>query len=146
MAQPVAEIWTFPTDPAQFDDDERISFSKLDNKYIAVQDDGTELEFDAALKRWIPIADEADEALIEQQQQGYIAGGSSSAGDATTSGRKRKQDPSDHGYGYEVSCAHMHTCTSAAFSIPDPSFFFSSSQASQHLYHTYKSTKDRGIL
>ena len=116
MAEPVAEIWTFPTDPAQFDDDERISFSKLDNKYIAVQDDGTELEFDAALKRWIPIADEADEALIEQQQLGYTAGGGSS-GDATISGpaqqgsRKRKPDPSDHGYGYEVSCAHMHICS-----------------------------------
>lgn len=112
MAEPVAEIWTFPTDPAQFDADDRISFSKLDNKYIGVQDDGTELEFDASLKRWIPIADEADEALIQQQQQGYIAGSPSDASSSGPSqGKKRKQDHSDNGYGYEVSCARMHICS-----------------------------------
>ncbi|CAK7206392.1 hypothetical protein SEUCBS139899_009184 [Sporothrix eucalyptigena] len=54
----VAQIWTFPTDISQFDDDERISYSRLDRKYIAVQDDGTEFEFDQSLKRWIPLADD----------------------------------------------------------------------------------------
>ncbi|KAK7398721.1 hypothetical protein QQX98_011899 [Neonectria punicea] len=48
----------FPTDIREFDSDERISFSKLDNKFIAVHDDGTEYEFDANLKRWVPAADE----------------------------------------------------------------------------------------
>lgn len=111
MAEPVAEIWTFPTDPAQFDADDRISFSKLDNKYIAVQDDGTELEFDSSLKRWIPITDEADEALIEQQQLGYMAGGPDDSSSSSAQGKKRKQDHSDNGYGYEVSCARMHICS-----------------------------------
>ena len=30
---------SFPVNPDEFDSDDRISFSKLDNKYIAVQDD-----------------------------------------------------------------------------------------------------------
>ncbi|KAJ4421250.1 hypothetical protein N0V82_003882 [Gnomoniopsis sp. IMI 355080] len=89
--QPVAEVFTFPTDPAQFENDDRISFSKLDNKYIAVQEsDGTEFEFDAQLRRWIPLADEDEEALILQQQSAY---GAASPSDAQFgNGKKRKQD------------------------------------------------------
>ncbi|KAI5466382.1 hypothetical protein BGZ63DRAFT_480846 [Mariannaea sp. PMI_226] len=48
---------SFPTDPREFDADDRISFSRLDNKFIAVHDDGTEFEFDAEWKRWV-LADE----------------------------------------------------------------------------------------
>ena len=48
----------FPTDVREFDADERISFSKLDNKFIAVHDDGTEFEFDAELKKWVPTEEE----------------------------------------------------------------------------------------
>ena len=59
---------SFPTDPSEFDSDDRISFSRLDNKFIAVQDDGTEFEFDNQLKRWIPTL---DEELIRQQQSAY---------------------------------------------------------------------------
>ncbi|KAK3954019.1 hypothetical protein QBC32DRAFT_101781 [Pseudoneurospora amorphoporcata] len=88
-----AEYWTFPTDLEEFDKDERISFSKLDNKYIAVQDDGTEYEFDEGLKRWLPII---DEALIEEHQRAYIT----SLGDDDTEtgqsgkgqGKKRKNN------------------------------------------------------
>ncbi|KAJ9142066.1 Splicing factor U2AF-associated protein 2 [Pleurostoma richardsiae] len=98
MAEPTAEIWTFPTDPAEFEKDERISFSKLDNKYIAVQEDGTELEFDAQLKRWVPLADEEDEALIEEQQRGYFAPDDSDAQSSISQGKKRKQDASSNGY------------------------------------------------
>ena len=59
---------TFPTDPSEFDSDDRISFSKLDNKFIAVHDDGTEFEYDKQLKRWIPVI---DEELVRQQQSAY---------------------------------------------------------------------------
>lgn len=52
-----------PTDEQDFGTDERISFSKLDNKFIAVQDDGTELEFDAELKQWVPAALDDDDVL-----------------------------------------------------------------------------------
>jgi HIV Tat-specific factor 1 len=57
---------SFPVNPDEFDSDDRISFSKLDNKHIAVQDDGTEFEFDAQLKRWIPTL--TDEEIAAQQR------------------------------------------------------------------------------
>jgi HIV Tat-specific factor 1 len=99
--QQVAEVLTFPTDPTVFENDDRISFSKLDSKYIAVQSDGTEFEFDHGLKRWIPLADEDDEALFQQQQSAYSIDQQSSAagGDQYGNNRKRKQDD------VEVSCA-----------------------------------------
>jgi HIV Tat-specific factor 1 len=92
-----AEIWTFPTDPEAFDSDERISFSKLDNKYIAVQDDGTEYEFDRELRRWVPII---DEELIQQQQSGYFSNNAESG--ESSHGQKRKNN---HSNDREVSCA-----------------------------------------
>ncbi|KAG5949992.1 hypothetical protein E4U53_005576, partial [Claviceps sorghi] len=49
---------TFPTDVQEFDADDRISFSRLDNKFIAVHDDGTEYEFDPEWKRWVPTEEE----------------------------------------------------------------------------------------
>ncbi|KAI5866869.1 hypothetical protein GGS23DRAFT_603081 [Durotheca rogersii] len=62
---------SFPTNPREFDLDDRISFSKLDNKHIAVQDDGSEFEWDAQLRRWIPVI---DEELLAQQQSAYGIG------------------------------------------------------------------------
>lgn len=44
----------FPLDPEDFDSDPRISFSKLDNKFILETEDGEEYSYDTALKRWIP--------------------------------------------------------------------------------------------
>lgn len=43
----------FPTDPNDFDSDLRISFSKLDNKFILETEDGQEFEWDSAIKRWV---------------------------------------------------------------------------------------------
>lgn len=43
----------FPTDPNDFDSDPRISFSKLDNKFILETEDGQEFEYDSAIKRWV---------------------------------------------------------------------------------------------
>ena len=45
----------FPIDPAEFDGDERISWSKLDNKHILESEQGTEYEWDTALRRWVPV-------------------------------------------------------------------------------------------
>lgn len=45
---------SFPTNPEDFDADDRISFSKLDSKFILETEDGQEFEFDDALKRWVP--------------------------------------------------------------------------------------------
>lgn len=49
-----APLSNFPQDPSEFDSDPRVSFSKLDNKFILEADDGQEYEYDNALKRWIP--------------------------------------------------------------------------------------------
>lgn len=63
---------SFPLDPQTFDADERISFSTLDKKFLIVDDNGDEYEFDEALKRWVPII---DEELAAQQAAAYkIAG------------------------------------------------------------------------
>lgn len=63
---------TFPTDPQDFDADDRISFSRVDRKFLLVQEDGTEYEYDDALKRWVASV---DEALLEQQRRAYMVEG-----------------------------------------------------------------------
>ncbi|KAK2752764.1 hypothetical protein FQN55_005896 [Onygenales sp. PD_40] len=65
---PDAPRSSFPKSPSEFDADIRVSFSKLDNKYILEAEDGTEYEFDNALKRWVPLV---DDALLEQQREAY---------------------------------------------------------------------------
>jgi len=99
MTEPTAAVWSFPTDIAEFDNDERISFSRLDSKYIAVQDDGSEYEFDPSLKRWIPII---DEDLIAAQQAAYGRQEDYDDESAQRHGRKRKPDA--------VSCAPSGSC------------------------------------
>lgn len=49
-----ATFSNFPQDPSEFENDPRVSFSKLDDKYILETEDGQEFEYDSALKRWIP--------------------------------------------------------------------------------------------
>lgn len=79
----------FPTDPTEFDSDERISFSKLDNKFVLVLEDGTEFEFDDALKRWIPVL---DDALLEEQQRAYAVSGVDESEPVDATRKKRKQE------------------------------------------------------
>lgn len=43
----------FPTSVDDFDTDDRISWSKVDNKYILEETNGNEWEFDTELKRWV---------------------------------------------------------------------------------------------
>jgi len=44
----------FPQTPEDFERDPRISFSKLENKWILEDDDGSEWEYNEGLKRWMP--------------------------------------------------------------------------------------------
>lgn len=46
---------SLPQDPNDFDTDPRVSWSRLDNKFILETDEGNEFEWDTALKRWIPV-------------------------------------------------------------------------------------------
>jgi len=83
------EAHPFPTNPEEFDSDDRISFSKLDNKFVLVQPDGTEFEFDDAIKRWVPVV---DEALLEEQQKAYVVAGVDEAEPVNALKRKRKKE------------------------------------------------------
>lgn len=80
---------SFPIDPADFDADDRVSYSKLDNKFLLVQEDGTEFEFDDAIKRWIPVV---DEALMEEQQKAYAVQGVDENEPVEAQGKKRKKE------------------------------------------------------
>ncbi|KAI9716421.1 MAG: hypothetical protein M1812_005316 [Candelaria pacifica] len=62
----------FPQTPEEFDADPRISFSKISNKFVLEADDGSEYEYDDALKRWIPVL---DDALLEKQREAYAVEG-----------------------------------------------------------------------
>jgi len=80
---------SFPTDHSEFDSDDRISFSKLDNKFLLVQEDGTEYEFDDKMKRWIPTL---DEALLEEQQRAYRVSGIDESEPVEALRKKRKKE------------------------------------------------------
>ena len=77
----------FPIDIQEFDSDDRISFSKLDNKFIAVHHDGSEYEFDADLKKWVLPAD--DNELQDHDVHSYGGQLSTEAPDEAAS-KKRK--------------------------------------------------------
>ncbi|SLM41302.1 nuclear mrna splicing factor-associated [Lasallia pustulata] len=77
----------FPQSPEDFDADPRISFSKLDGKFILEADDGQEYEFDDALKRWVLVL---DDALLEKQREAYAVKGVDEAEPAQPQ-KKRKQ-------------------------------------------------------
>ncbi|KAL3248823.1 hypothetical protein BDQ94DRAFT_134764 [Aspergillus welwitschiae] len=80
----------FPQDPSEFDSDPRISFSKLDDKFILETEDGQEYEYDTVLKRWIPTV---DEDLLQQQQEAYRVQGVNEEEQITAAQlrKKRKQ-------------------------------------------------------
>lgn len=46
---------SFPKSPSSFEEDPRISFSKLSNKYLLETEEGGEYEYDDKLRRWIPV-------------------------------------------------------------------------------------------
>ncbi|GAB1212665.1 hypothetical protein ATERTT37_001810 [Aspergillus terreus] len=91
MASPTPEgapppLSSFPQDPSEFDSDPRISFSKLDNKFILETEDGQEFEFDTVLKRYHCMGSwlvhdtdflravdvlQVDEDLLQKQQEAY---------------------------------------------------------------------------
>ncbi|GAB0132203.1 hypothetical protein EsDP_00000646 [Epichloe bromicola] len=85
---------TFPTDVQEFDADERISFSRLDNKFIAVHDDGTEYEFDTEWKRWVPAEEEPLDDNVAQHAE---PGQEFSHRDSQGGGTRRTQGDAENG-------------------------------------------------
>ncbi|KAL2043439.1 hypothetical protein N7G274_003746 [Stereocaulon virgatum] len=78
----------FPQNPEEFDADPRVSWSKLDNKFILEADDGQEYEFDDGLKRWVPVL---DNALLEQQRAAYAVQGVDESEPAQPTKKRKKQ-------------------------------------------------------
>ncbi|EXJ71229.1 uncharacterized protein A1O5_05035 [Cladophialophora psammophila CBS 110553] len=78
----------FPLDPSSFDADPRVSWSKLDNKFILETEEGNEFEWDTALKRWIPVL---DQSLLDQQGEIYKIAGIDENATTTSQKKKRKQ-------------------------------------------------------
>jgi len=79
----------FPVEVQEFDSDDRISFSKLDQKFIAVHDDGSEFEFEFETKKWIPIEDD------HPAEDGHPAENGHHENAAGQSPMKRKVDDTD---------------------------------------------------
>ena len=75
LVNPQPPLSNFPTNPEDFDADDRISFSKLDNKFILEADDGQEFEFDEALKRWVPAVRPHTPTTINEGSYAAIACG-----------------------------------------------------------------------
>jgi len=63
---------SFPTTEEEFREDPRVSFARLSGKWSLEADDGSEYEYDEALRRWIPVL---DESLLEKQQAAYAVAG-----------------------------------------------------------------------
>lgn len=105
---------SFPRSPSAFDSDPRVSFSKLDNKFILETEDGQEFEYDTGLKRWVQAVgllrcgltcqlreilrltwcskSQVDEDLLEQQRQAYkVAGVDEEEPVEAKKSKKRKQ-------------------------------------------------------
>ncbi|KAJ9647719.1 hypothetical protein H2199_001493 [Coniosporium tulheliwenetii] len=62
----------FPQTPEDFESDSRVSYSKLEQKWLLEDDNGSEWEFNEALAKWVPAT---DEALLEQQRAAYAVAG-----------------------------------------------------------------------
>ncbi|KAB8339096.1 hypothetical protein FH972_022032 [Carpinus fangiana] len=78
---------SFPQEQEDFETDPRVSYSKIEHKWILEESNGSEWAYDESTKRWIPSL---DEALLEQQQQAYARQGVDD-GESVESNKKRKQ-------------------------------------------------------
>ena len=69
-------ISNYPTDPADFDADPRISFDKLNQKFILETEDEKgaplEFEFEHTIKRWIPVVRTCPLMLLPLEHSVYL--------------------------------------------------------------------------
>ncbi|KAJ9663803.1 hypothetical protein H2201_005524 [Coniosporium apollinis] len=80
----------FPQTPEDFESDSRVSYSKLEQKWLLEDDDGSEWEFNEALAKWVPAT---DEALLEQQRAAYAVAGVNEAEPAQNHQSKKRKKP-----------------------------------------------------
>ncbi|KAL4809554.1 hypothetical protein BDV18DRAFT_132327 [Aspergillus unguis] len=106
----------FPQDPSDFDSDPRISFSKLDDKFILETDDGQEFSYDTILKRWIPTV---DDDLLRQQQEAYKVEGVDDDDDEQAGAQKLKKKRKQSGEEGDVKAKKQRVNTAVyVTSIP----------------------------
>ncbi|OJD37763.1 nuclear mrna splicing factor-associated protein [Diplodia corticola] len=86
----------FPRNREDFDADERISWSKPDNKFILEEANGNEWEFDDRLKRWVPTV---DKDLLEQQGKAYQVAGVDESEDVSEQIKAKKRKMNGGGEG-----------------------------------------------
>ncbi|PWY89790.1 putative nuclear mRNA splicing factor-associated protein [Aspergillus heteromorphus CBS 117.55] len=100
---------SFPQDPSEFDSDPRISYSKLDSKFILETEEGQEYVYDTILKRWIPTV---DDDLLQQQQEAYKVHGVDESELVTAAHLKKKrkqQGTGDEGNGQKPKKQRVNT-------------------------------------
>ncbi|KAL0261034.1 hypothetical protein SLS55_004726 [Diplodia seriata] len=78
----------FPKTREEFDADDRVSWSKADNKFILEETNGNEWEFDDRLKRWVPTV---DKDLLEQQGKAYQVAGVDESEDVSEKFKAKKR-------------------------------------------------------
>ncbi|KAF5348626.1 hypothetical protein D9758_006852 [Tetrapyrgos nigripes] len=82
--------------PAHFADDPRVYFSKDTNTWRYEEEDGTEMEYDAAKGSWVPLV---DEELIKKQQAAYSVPGvdeDTPAAPVLQRENKKRKEPEDY--------------------------------------------------
>ncbi|KAI5819849.1 nuclear mRNA splicing factor-associated protein [Pyronema omphalodes] len=84
----------FPTSIEEFQNDPRISWSRLDNKWSLETEEGAEWHFEEALKRWVPVL---DESLAEQQQKAYAIAGVDESEPAVKPKEKKRKNYTGEG-------------------------------------------------
>lgn len=55
MASAAADRAPFPTDPEEFDNDDRISYSKTAETHVLEDENGDEWEWLARTNKWVPV-------------------------------------------------------------------------------------------
>ncbi|OCK83087.1 splicing factor U2AF-associated protein 2 [Lepidopterella palustris CBS 459.81] len=90
MAEPART--PFPRAIEEFENDDRISYSKTDAKWILEDDDGSEWEFNEDLNRWVQSLDEAE---IRRQQAAYAVAGVDDTEPAQ--GHKKRKNEHENG-------------------------------------------------
>ncbi|EME49507.1 hypothetical protein DOTSEDRAFT_68316 [Dothistroma septosporum NZE10] len=82
----------FPSDPDTFDNDDRISFSKVDGRHLLEDEEGEEWEWMTGPGKWSKTM---DEAAIQQQQEIYKVQGVDEDAPALNPAKKRKEAQQD---------------------------------------------------
>lgn len=107
----------FPQTPEDFESDSRVSYSKLEQKWLLEDDDGSEWEFNESLAKWVPAT---DEALLEQQRAAYAVAGVNEAEPAQNHQSKKRKKPNYTGDTTEDAEANGSTKRSKSNDNPKP--------------------------